>query len=177
MPVERTKGDFTMTSSVGEMISGLAVNVAVESGLMEAAITLQARWVQTLKPENPSGETYPADLTFITWKGRVIPITADDDEEGGDLGRESDHQASAPEEPPASDRGTLANSINIDVHRFGKVRVGSGLEYARYLEFGVDDHPGGITIEPRPHARPAKEAAEEEMTEALREKLADEVGR
>lgn len=160
---------WDLDASPEEIITTLGIARVVQRGLWEAALKLQAKWVETLKPENPTGETYPADLTFITWKGTVIPIESD-------LSRTSEHQASAPGEPPASDRGTLANSINIRILPTGGVRVGSNLGYARWLEFGVDDHPGGITIAPRPHARPAKEAAEEEMTEALRVLLADEVG-
>lgn len=61
--------------------------------------------------------------------------------------------ASAPGEPPAPDTGALRGSIAVAWQDDGTVRVGSGLEYAPMLEYGT------ATIEPRPHARPAKDLA------------------
>lgn len=163
------KPGWTLNADPEDIAASLGLVAAARSGVMEAAAVLQEEWINLLKQEG-SGRVYPADITFITHDGTVIPIEAD-------LGREEDHQASAPDEPPATDRGTLAASIGIDPSpqavapftpgKIGRVRVGSPLEYARYLEWGVDDHPGGITIAPRPHARPAKEKAKEQMTDAI----------
>jgi HK97 gp10 family phage protein len=48
------------------------------------------------------------------------------------------HRASAPGEPPASDTGTLARSIVIDVDtRAFTATVGSNVKYAPYLELGT----------------------------------------
>ncbi len=50
------------------------------------------------------------------------------------------HQASAPGEPPAVDYGTLRASIAADASRVAdgaEVKVGSGVEWAVYTEFGT----------------------------------------
>jgi len=62
------------------------------------------------------------------------------------------HQASAPGEAPATDTGTLANSIAVQ--RLGPLsaRVGTGIRYGQYLEFGTQ------SIEPRPWLWPAATA-------------------
>ena len=61
------------------------------------------------------------------------------------------HQASAPEQPPMSDTGRLANSITFD--RQGKLTavVGSALNYAPWLEYGTS------RMAARPFFRPAVE--------------------
>jgi HK97 gp10 family phage protein len=70
------------------------------------------------------------------------------------------HQASAPGEPPAVDTGALRNSIGHEA--VGDVlRVGSGLDYSAYLEFGTPK------MEPRPFARPALADVQDQMTRAI----------
>lgn len=61
------------------------------------------------------------------------------------------HQASAPGEPPASDVGVLANSINVLPPDFVNltVVVNASAKYAAALEYGTQH------IEPRPFMRPA----------------------
>ena len=68
-------------------------------------------------------------------------------------GRAAGHRASAPGQPPASDTGSLLNSIHhtIDVERTVFARVGSHLKYALYLELGA---PRAHILE-RPFLRPA----------------------
>lgn len=59
---------------------------------------------------------------------------------------------SAPYEPPGVITGHLRDSYDADVsirHGVIVVEVGSGVEYAGYLEFGTSK------MEPRPHLRPA----------------------
>lgn len=46
------------------------------------------------------------------------------------------HMASAPNSPPNTDTGALVRSVVVEVQR-EDVYVGSGLEYAPYLEFGT----------------------------------------
>lgn len=59
------------------------------------------------------------------------------------------HRASKPGSPPAPDTGALRNSIQLEVIGPTKVRVGTNVEYAGWLEFGTK------RIAPRPHARPS----------------------
>lgn len=74
------------------------------------------------------------------------------------------HRASAPGQPPAPDLGALRNSIQMEIDTVrAKVRVGTGIEYAPFLEFGSVRR----RLKPRPHARPALEAAQREMGEAV----------
>lgn len=64
------------------------------------------------------------------------------------------HQASAPDEAPATDTGRLANSIDFDVVDRFTATVGSKLVYAAALEFGVPSRK----LRPRPYFTPAVEA-------------------
>ena len=63
------------------------------------------------------------------------------------------HQASAPDEPPATDTGSLANSIAVQ--RTGPISaaVGTGLVYGIYLEFGTQ------RMQARPWLEPALRAS------------------
>jgi HK97 gp10 family phage protein len=64
------------------------------------------------------------------------------------------HTASAPGQPPMSDTGRLANSIEFDKSVFGgnlTATVGSRLAYALYLEYGTS------RMSARPFFRPAVE--------------------
>jgi len=47
------------------------------------------------------------------------------------------HQASAPGEAPATDTGTLVNSIFFEQTNKLQVKIGSRLDYAYYLEYGT----------------------------------------
>jgi HK97 gp10 family phage protein len=79
-----------------------------------------------------------------------------------------EHQASAPGEPPASDRGQLVNSIRTEhdsVLLVGRVVVDA--EHGKYLEYGTQ------TMEPRPFMRPALV----NTRAAVRSDIADEINR
>jgi HK97 gp10 family phage protein len=71
-------------------------------------------------------------------------------------GRTVVHRASAPGQPPAVDTGRLRASITHTLperdERGLRVRVGTDVEYARYLEFGTR------RMAPRPFLRPAMAA-------------------
>lgn len=79
-------------------------------------------------------------LFFTDRQGRVIPF-----------GSRPVHVASAPGQPPAVDTGTLRASYGHYARRSaegGLLIVGTGVEYAKFLEFGTSK------IAPRPHLRP-----------------------
>lgn len=60
------------------------------------------------------------------------------------------HRASAPDKPPAPDTKALGASIDTTHLDQGfAAEIGTGIEYARYLEFGTDRNA------PRPFLRPA----------------------
>lgn len=61
----------------------------------------------------------------------------------------STHQASAPGDPPATDTGTLANSIATRRTGPMSASVGTGIQYGAYLEYGTQ------SIEARPWLEPA----------------------
>lgn len=49
-----------------------------------------------------------------------------------------DHRASAPGEAPASDTGTLARSVNLEVReRLHEVDVGTDVKHGKHLELGT----------------------------------------
>jgi len=59
------------------------------------------------------------------------------------------HQASAKGQAPATDTGTLVNSIKVTQTSSHSGEVGSGLQYAFWLEYGT------INMDERPWLRPA----------------------
>ena len=71
------------------------------------------------------------------------------------------HQASAPGEPPAPDTGALRNSVGQEIVG-GILRVGVGMPYGPFLEFGTLTEGGAIA--PRPFMRPALESVKDKMT-------------
>lgn len=81
------------------------------------------------------------------------------------------HRASKPGDPPAPDTGALRGSISIVWMDPDTIRVGTGLDYGRFLEFGTKH------IAPRPHARPAKDLAWESMKGEVKVKLGSKRGR
>jgi len=60
------------------------------------------------------------------------------------------HITSAPNSAPNTDTGRLVSSVAVEKHE-GDVYVGSGLEYAPYLEFGT------VNMTQRPWLNPALE--------------------
>jgi len=164
------KPGWTMAARPDQVIAALGVMKARDAALERAAIELQGEWKDVLNQPG-SGRVYPAGLTFITKGGRVIPIAGSP----GHPSRSADHQASAPGEAPAPDIGSLRQSI--DYAKVGEHwRVGTGKRHGLALEYGVNvagtkvgPHPGkNYVLQPRPHARPAKEAAKDGMTEGMR---------
>lgn len=75
------------------------------------------------------------------------------------------HVASEAGRPPAPDTGALRRSINVVWVDTDTIRVGTDKDYGRFLEFGTRH------ISPRPHARPAKDLAIDEMTMNIKSKL------
>lgn len=76
------------------------------------------------------------------------------------------HQASAAGETPAVHIGTLVNSIKSELVSSSDTdawaNVGTGVEYAEYLEFGTS------RMEARPYMRPAYDENVEQITETVK---------
>jgi phage gpG-like protein len=91
-------------------------------------------------------------------------------------GTATEHQASAPGEPPKSDTGNLVKNININTEQKGGMILGVvsiNTPYAAALEFG--NKKG--TLLARPYMKPARDAErplfEQAATLALRKVMAD----
>ena len=161
------RAGYSLSLSPEALARQLGIEKRVQDGLEGAGQVLQAAWSGDVLRRPGTGRLYEKGLRFFTTQGppRRVVATQDDEE-----GRPADHRASAAGEPPASDEGALANSIDMDVEP-GLVKVGSGSRVARWLNDGVFDHPGGITIEPRPHAEEAARVAERGMKAAMQRAL------
>lgn len=72
------------------------------------------------------------------------------------------HQASAPDEAPATDTGALVNSAYTKKLGDSDYETGFTAEYAAALEFGT------AKIEPRPYLRPAVEAVKKAFLDAIK---------
>jgi HK97 gp10 family phage protein len=76
------------------------------------------------------------------------------------------HQASAPGETPAVDYGILVNSIATELASSSKAdawaQVGTGVEYAEFLEFGTSK------MAARPFMRPGYDNNEAKIKETIR---------
>lgn len=153
---------WTLAKPVKFLVRRLGMTVGIKTGTVEAAEVLVEEWKDVFRAGR--GRTYTH--TFYVDDSNNLRIG----------GPKPPHTASAPFEPPAPESGELKNSIGMEVRSDG-VRVGSGLERAKWLEFGVGPgydfgpHPAGITIAPRPHARPALKRATEEMTDEFKESV------
>lgn len=158
---------YSLRASADRVIDELGIREAARKGLFESGEVLRDRWNRKYK-EPGSGKVYGRDLTFRTINGRVVPMSR---ERLGMQKRTAPHPASAPGEPPATDTGGGQRVHMEGLPEGEKARVGLGERHLAILEFGVDDHPGGITIAPRPAARPAKEEAVPEMNERMRVNL------
>src|SRR5690606_23800475 len=144
----------------------------IAAALFQAGLTLQNEWMEMLSQPG-HGSFYPKGIRFVTIAAARKVIAFFDEAEG----RLTSHTASAPWEPPAPDTGAGRASIAIDDHDLLtrlRLRVGTNVRVLLALEFGVNypgsrvrAHPGGIIIEPRPHARPAKETAVPRMNDRI----------
>lgn len=110
----------------------------VEKAVTEAAVNIRGRAVKKVQQGPATGRTY---------KSKVA---------------NRDHTASAPGQPPMSDSGNLANSIQYDLQGTTAF-VGSNVQYAVYLEFGTRK------MEARPFLFPSLE----EETPAFRKALSE----
>lgn len=72
------------------------------------------------------------------------------------------HRASAPGEPPAVLTGRLRSSIASDLKK-NSVKIGTNVEYAKWLEFGTS------RMEARPFLRPALERNRREIPRIFKE--------
>lgn len=86
----------------------------------------------------------------------------------GALNLSPTHRASAKDEAPATDTGTLARSIYYKQDNPLTVTVGASAAYATYLEFGTS------RIKPRPAWVPATERERPKFNERIRRILSEE---
>lgn len=76
------------------------------------------------------------------------------------------HVVSAPNSPPNTDTGRLANSVAVEIQD-GDVYVGSGVEYAPHLEFGT------VNMVQRPWLNPALEQNRRKINKLISDAIAD----
>ena len=81
------------------------------------------------------------------------------------------HKASAPGEPPATDTGRLASSVQYKKAGRGSAEVDSQVEYGPMLEFGT------LTIAKRPAWVPAVEGMRKRFNDRLESALARLINR
>lgn len=79
-------------------------------------------------------------------------------------GGKVDHIASRPGDAPNTDTGRLVQSVQVEV-RADDVYVGTGLNYAPYLEFGTSN------MQARPWLFPALERNREKITGMIRKAM------
>ena len=147
------------------LLKAVGIDQATKAGVFAGAQSLRSTWFKVLKRKG-GGKQYAAGLQFFTTKKsprRVVAVM----KAGGLPRRQSSHVASKPGDPPSSDTGALAEAVAVEeAEGHGAYKVGMGGKIGRIglvLEYGlnvagtkVGKHPGGIVIQPRPHARTAK---------------------
>jgi len=171
-------GKIVITSPVTGLFAQFGP--ASEAGLKAAADVLYDEWHKLLNKRKGSarGVWYGNEFRTIKRGGRsyVVPT-----------GRRKEHQASAPDDPPAKDTQRLAKSL-FKAKIEGGWRIGSSEWHALFLEYGIGPgypfkHPAsqftkttiyrqggslkrgprttktGYAVAPRPHLRPAMAAA------------------
>jgi len=108
------------------------VETAVDRNIKNGAFAVEAEAIESIQGGMKTGAIYPS-------------------------GKTETHQASAPGEAPATDTGHLVASIMAvkNISGDGSWLVGSGLNYAKYLEFGTTQEGGRLA--PRPWLMPALE--------------------
>lgn len=163
---KRTPG-WSLTATPEQLLEAMGLGEQdVHRALRAAAETFRTEWVLELSGPG-RGKLYEAGLRFITAGGRVIPIR----DKSGVRRVRATHRASAPGDSPARDSGGSANSIVVDASNPDALRIGSNRRSLRHLHYGVKNHPGAITILPRPHATRAYSRARELMTDRFNREL------
>ena len=125
------------------------------------ALDIQARAQMAIMNPPKSGRIYELgeqQISFKTAKGKEVSFTA----RKGKASRL--HQASAPNEAPATDTGNLVNSAYTKKMGDADYETGFTAEYAAHLEFGAPK----AAIAPRPFLRPAVEAVKERFLSAIK---------
>lgn len=122
------------------LLAAIGIEARQKAALLGAALHLQETWQDVL---NQAGTGAP----YIRYTPRREGV------------------ASRPGAPPAPDTGALRRSIAVVPQGDDTIRVGTGLDYGRFLEFGT------AKMAPRPHARPAKDLAWDGMKDAAKAKL------
>lgn len=133
----------------GDIVKQLGLKAAGIAALQDAAELFAAEWRKTLSGPG-SGRVYTQELRTIRAKDGSVSVKAVGPRQPP---KKPSHTASAPGDPPAIDTQALRDSIHT-AREGDTVKVASDDEAAPITEFGVTNHPAGIVILPRPHARP-----------------------
>jgi hypothetical protein len=139
------------TIGARDLAKRLGITASTDFALKSTAELFRDKWKETLSGHG-SGRVYTHELRTLKLKdGRVVVRAVAKRQPP----KKATHVASAEGEPPAIDTRHLRDSIRV-VRAEDGWRVGSGDIAAPILEFGVTAgaHPAGITVAPRPHARP-----------------------
>jgi hypothetical protein len=170
------RAGWSKGASGNEILEQMGILAARRAAVLRAGVIFQGVWKEVLNQPG-GGKRYEQGVAFITTKGsprRVVPVKGTP----GHPGRARAHTASRRGEAPAKDRGVLAASVLVGQESDGRVRVGMGGPRGRIglaLEYGVNTagtrvgpHPAtGFKIDPRPHARPARDEAARQMTKGI----------
>jgi HK97 gp10 family phage protein len=125
-----------------------------QTAIEESLQSVRTTAVNSIQRGTKSGRTYTN--TFARINGQLI-ITG---ERVDAPNLSASHTASAPGEAPATDTGTLVSSIKVSTGRMSG-EVGSKLPYAFFLEYGT------LYMDARPFLRPALEANQQYIIDAL----------
>lgn len=124
---------FDFDRKVLDSISRLGKNSrnAFAKALLQGAYLIEGEIKQSMARGTKSGRVYPRNQQKAK-KKRI-------------------HRASAPGESPAVDHGRLISSLRVEEVTDIRMKIGSKLIYAAYLEEGTDK------MQPRPYLLPALE--------------------
>ena len=144
---------------------GIEAKREVDKAVQATGLEIRGDIVKRIQQGPKTGAVY--DSVFARVNGRVVPVGS---RQGNNLS--ATHQASAPDEAPATDSGRLASSILYKREGQMSATVGSDVVYAAYLEFGAPR----AKIEPRPAWVPATEAMRPKFRQRLETALARAAG-
>ena len=148
--------EYSNFAAIGEQMAR-----EIDEVCNSTALDIQARAQLAIMNPPKSGRIYELgeqQISFKTAKGKEVSFTAR-------KGQASKlHQASAPNEAPATDTGNLAGSAYTKKTGDADYETGFTAEYAAHLEFGAPK----AAIAPRPYLRPAVAAVKEQFLSAIR---------
>ena len=122
-----------------------------------AAAEVLVNIMKDLLSQPGQGRLYVEEFRFSRALGRPIPIGV----------ARPPHRASAPGQPPATDRGILRAAVGFD--RRGKNKVGIGVNRSGFFWFFLEF--GTAFVMPRPFVRPAVIIGDAAMADEFRAKV------